>query len=264
MAIFGIAACSKAPDGILSERKMKDVMVDMYIAENMINSGSQEFPDSLHKQALFQSVFKKHNITQATYDSSLVWYGKNIDIMMQVLDLAIADVNERIRDLGDVQASAAPSSNQDSVNIWPRRDFLVLQPNALFNGVTFEIKPERNYSSGSAFVLNMNVWGVTQRMPQKPEVRLTIEQIDTTLVVNKTITGDGFQQIVLRGIPTRQIRRVHGYIRMDNTDANYYKVYIDHLNLIKYNYGSQALEAVTGTSSSAGFSSEPETAPPAN
>lgn len=74
------------------------------------------------------------------------------------------DLNERQKALGDVQASAAPVSKQDSVDIWPRRTSLRLEPDALFNGVTFDIKPETNYSSGSSFVLGMNVWGINEGM----------------------------------------------------------------------------------------------------
>jgi len=236
-----VIACSKVPDAILPEKKMQDVMVDIYLAEALIETNRQVYPDSLRKAALFQSVFRKHNITEAVYDSSLVWYGKNMDIYMQVLDLALNDVNARIRDMGDVQASAAPNSNQDSLNIWPRRNYMVLHPKALFNGVTFDIQPERAYSSGSSFVLGMRVWGLTDKMKFVPEIRMAIDQNDTVLYMNEKITKDGYYQTILKGIPTQQVKRVYGYIRMDNTNDNYYKIYVDSLSLMKYNYGSPAM-----------------------
>ncbi|GAB6395485.1 MAG: DUF4296 domain-containing protein [Bacteroidales bacterium] len=107
-AVALLAACSKVPGGVLPEKKMKDVMLDIRLAENMINGNYQAYPDSTSRTALFASVFRKHRITQALYDSSLVWYGKNMDVLLQVYDLALRDVNERIRELGDTQASAAP------------------------------------------------------------------------------------------------------------------------------------------------------------
>lgn len=249
VAIAAVIACNKVPDGILSEKKMKDVMIDIHIAEGLIGNDAKTFPDSIRKDALFQSVFKKHNITQAVYDSSLVWYGQNLDILMNIYDLALNDINERVRDLGDVQASAAPTSNQDSVNIWPRRDYLVFEPNALFNGVVFDIIPDRFYSSGSGFVLGMRVWGIDKKMNYYPEVRIAINQGDTTIITNQTITTEGYHQTIVRGLPTKQVRRVYGYIRMDNTDTNYYKVFVDSLSLMKYNYRSPALEALLPTDS---------------
>jgi hypothetical protein len=232
-----VSSCSKVPDDILPEKKMKDVMVDIQLAENIINTNYQAYPDSARKGALFQAVFRKHNITQAIYDSSLVWYGKNLDKLMRIYDLALNDINEQIRELGDVQANAASSTNQDSVDIWPRHDFLTLYPEALFNGTIFDIKPEKEYMSGSIFVLSMHIWGIRPQMRHTPEVRVSAELTDTTLVINQKIINDGHQEIILRTLPTRQTRRVYGYIRMDNTETAYHKIYIDSLRLIKYNYG---------------------------
>ena len=235
------ASCSKVPSGILPEKKMKDVFIDMQLAENIINTNYQAYADSSHKGALYQAVFRKHNITQAVYDSSLVWYGKNLDILMRIYDLALNEINEQIRDLGDVQANAAPSANQDSVNIWPRRDYLTLQPEALFNGTVFDIRPEKEYMSGSIFVLSMHIWGISPQMRHTPEVRISAELTDTTLVINKKIINDGPQEIILRTLPARRTQRVYGYIRMDKAGAAYHKIYIDSLRLIRYNYGSAAL-----------------------
>jgi hypothetical protein len=128
------------------------------------------------------------------------------------------------------------------VDIWPRRSYLVLSPTSVFNGVTFDIRPETNYSSGSSFVLGMCVWGLNNKMAYKPEVRLSADQGDTTLTVNSKITKDGYHETILKTIPTKKVKRVFGYIRMDNMDTTYYKVYIDSLSLMKYNYGKELAE----------------------
>ncbi|MDR1259093.1 MAG: DUF4296 domain-containing protein [Tannerellaceae bacterium] len=242
-------SCSKVPKGILPEKKMKDVLIDMQLAENIINEDYKTYPDSARKIALYQSVFRKHNITQAVYDSSLVWYGQNLDMLITVYDLALNDVNKDIRELGDIPASASLSDDQDSSNIWPRRSYLTFQPEALFNGTTFDVEPEREYLTGSVFVLSMHVWGITQQMRYTPEVRIAAETPDTTLIVNEKITQDGYREIILRTPAVRRTRRIYGHIRMDNTDRNYYKVFINNLRLTRYNYGSVALkEAATGES----------------
>lgn len=158
-----VVSCSKVPDGILSEKEMKAVLIDMQLAEAMISTDYKKYSDDAEKEVLYQSVFRKHNIEQAVYDSSLVWYGRNLDVYMQVYDLVLAELNERQKALGDVQASAAPVSKQDSVDIWPRLTYLTFEPRAVFNGITVDIKPETNYPSGSTFVLGMRVWGLKTR-----------------------------------------------------------------------------------------------------
>jgi len=98
-AVVLLASCNKAPSEVLSEKKMKDVVIDMRLAEMMINWDKQTYPDSAHKAALYASVLEKHHITQAVYDSSLVWYGKNLYVLLQVYDKALREIAKRIRQL---------------------------------------------------------------------------------------------------------------------------------------------------------------------
>ncbi|MDR1344942.1 MAG: DUF4296 domain-containing protein [Tannerellaceae bacterium] len=239
-------SCSKVPKGILPEKKMKDILIDIQLAENIISTNYKSYPDSTHKIALYQSVFRKHNITQAVYDSSLVWYGRNLDMLMTVYDLALSDIDKDIRDLGDVQVNTSFAENRDSSDIWPRRNYITFQPEALFNGTTFDIKPESEYMAGSVFVLSMYVWGIRQQMRYTPEIRFAAESQDTTLIVNEKITQDGYTEIILRTPAVKRTRHIYGHIRMDNADGNYYKVFINDLRLTRYNYGSAALKQVAG------------------
>ena len=73
---------------------MCDVLIDMQMAETIINDDPYTYGSFCQKNALFQSVFKKHNLTQAEYDSSLIWYGKNIDIYM--IEIGRASCRERV------------------------------------------------------------------------------------------------------------------------------------------------------------------------
>lgn len=235
---FLLTTCSKVPDHIISEKKMQEVITDMHVAESVITSDNKRFNNDSIKKVVFNSVFAKHHITQADYDSSLVWYAKNLDIYLKILDRAKIDIEERIKDLGDVQANASPSSNQDSINIWPRRTSLELKPNALFNGMVFYIDPDVDYSSGSSFVLGMKVWGLKANRTHFPEIRMNVDQGDTIFTINKKIESDGYHEVILKSMPTRRVKRVYGFIRLDNADKDYYKVYVDSLNLMKFNYGS--------------------------
>lgn len=242
LVLFCLLACSKVPDGILSEKEMQQVVKDMMLAQSMTSADYKAYPDNESKQALYEGVFRKYGITQAEYDSSLVWYGRNLDIYMKVYERVLADLDKEIKGLGDVQADAAPVSNRDSVNIWPRRPYLILYPEALFNGVLFDSRPETSYSSGSIFALGLRVWGIRKGMRALPEIRLSADQGDTIVTVNEQIKRDGYQEIWLKTIPTKRVKRVYGYIRLNHSASDSAKIYIDSLNLVKYNYGSPLLK----------------------
>lgn len=79
-----ISSCSTRPSNVLGRDKMYDVHRDIKIMESYLNA-SYNIPDST-KLLYYESVFSKHNITRSQYDSSLVWYGKNIHLFSPVLD----------------------------------------------------------------------------------------------------------------------------------------------------------------------------------
>ncbi|MDR0540760.1 MAG: DUF4296 domain-containing protein [Dysgonamonadaceae bacterium] len=79
------AACTGKPAYVLSDKKMENVLFDLYIAETEINENSTVFrTDSAKMQNLLQSVFKKHKISQAKFDTSLVWYNAHVDRYMKI------------------------------------------------------------------------------------------------------------------------------------------------------------------------------------
>lgn len=86
-------ACNSRPTppfGVLSERKMQDLLYDMHLSEAMVdNFSSQEIPYS-ERQRFYDQVFEKHGVSRAKYDSSLVWYGAHLDIYTDIYTQVIA------------------------------------------------------------------------------------------------------------------------------------------------------------------------------
>lgn len=232
-------ACRKAPDGVLPERKMQQVLVDMSLAEALIGSNYREYNDLTKKHAIYQSVFDKYGITEAVYDSSLRWYGKNLDEYMRVQDKVLAELNKRKKALGDIQPDATPATRSDSVNIWNRFDYLVFSPQASYNGIYFDFVPEGGYAPGSSFVLSMDVWGLNERMTQAPVVRLSVEQSDTTFTAMRYLNHNGLNELLITSGPTKFVRRVYGYIRLEKSRDEFNKIYVDSIRLMKYNYGTE-------------------------
>lgn len=243
-ALLGLASCSPVPDGILSQKKMKAVVTDMEIAEALINSDKVTYNDDAHKLALYEAVFRKYHITRTEYDSSVMWYARNLDRYMQVYNMIAKDVDNRISALGNVEKAFTSSSLQDSIDIWPRRPYLTFSDKMKpFNGTLFRVEPKDPFPSGSSFSLKMKMWGISPSMKYKPELRICVDQGDTILTVNEMITKDGYHTTTLKSIPTKRIMRVYGYIRMDNGGYNHYKVYADSISLTRYNYKSLSIQS---------------------
>ena len=81
---FFLMGCKpKRPKGILSESKMEKIMVDYHLAQGMADAtegGDME----TRRYKYIQAVFKKHHITEAEFDSSLVYYFENSEKFLEI------------------------------------------------------------------------------------------------------------------------------------------------------------------------------------
>ena len=89
---FSLTACQvKRPDTVIPDAKMENVLYDFHIAKAM----GEEIPyNESYKRVLYiESVYKKYGITQADFDTSMVWYARHPDALTKVYE----KVNQRLK-----------------------------------------------------------------------------------------------------------------------------------------------------------------------
>ena len=70
------------PDDVLSQGKMEDILYDYHLALAMVqNEGGDETQRFIYKDA----VLRKHDVTSAEFDSSMVYYMRHTDKMYTCL-----------------------------------------------------------------------------------------------------------------------------------------------------------------------------------
>ena len=126
---FGLTACQvKRPDTVISDAKMENVLYDFHIAKAM----GEEVPYSeSYKRVLYiESVYRKHGITQADFDTSMVWYARHPDALTKVYE----KVNQRLKAERDGinhlialrDNKPKESSPGDSIDVWRGRHICYL------------------------------------------------------------------------------------------------------------------------------------------
>ena len=89
---FSLASCRvKRPDTVLPDAKLEAVLYDYHIAKSM----SEQVPyDEGYKRVLYlESVFRKHGITEAQFDTSMVWLARHPETLRDIYER----VNERLK-----------------------------------------------------------------------------------------------------------------------------------------------------------------------
>ena len=71
-----LVSCGGKPKGVLSEKEMVAVITDLNLAEGTLSVAGISWTNKQEKEAYYNSVFEKHNITLAQLDTSFVWYAR--------------------------------------------------------------------------------------------------------------------------------------------------------------------------------------------
>ena len=104
MLLVCVAMVGCRPRGILSNREMREVLYDLHRADGAIQVAGYNYSHDQELAGYYKNVLDKHGITQAEFDSSLVWFTDNPQIFNKIYPKVIerleADfkVEEQIRD----------------------------------------------------------------------------------------------------------------------------------------------------------------------
>ena len=94
-------SCSPSrPRGILGKKKITDVLVDYHLAQGMAEAQGENVDVVRYKY--IQAVFKKHRITEAVFDSSMVYYSGRDDEFTHIYEDVVTRVQAQAERMGPV------------------------------------------------------------------------------------------------------------------------------------------------------------------
>ncbi|HRC66965.1 MAG TPA: DUF4296 domain-containing protein, partial [Bacteroidales bacterium] len=80
----------KKPGALITPRKMAEILTDLQIADAWIAIKQNEGQDiKLLSTQIEDSLFKKHHITRAQFDTSMVWYSAHAEELDKIYDQVI-------------------------------------------------------------------------------------------------------------------------------------------------------------------------------
>lgn len=162
LSIFLLASCLtacqvKRPKVVLSDAKMENVLHDYHIAKAM----GEEIPyNESYKRLLYiESVFKKHGITQADFDSSMVWFTRNPDVLTKVyekVNVRLKAEREGINHLISIRDNKPKESLPgDSIDVWAWQRIYQLTGMPMDNKITFVLPADTNFKDRDTLRWNM-------------------------------------------------------------------------------------------------------------
>ncbi len=152
---FMMACKPRIPNGVLSKSKMEEVLYDYHLAQC---AAEADGPNMVNRYLYVQSVFQKHGITEAEFDSSMVWYSANAQILEKIYENLHARLSAESKSLGvgvsDTEMYANMTEEGDTANIWAGSRFLILENNRLHNFVTLNMIADSTFLPGDTYKLS--------------------------------------------------------------------------------------------------------------
>lgn len=220
LALLLMACSPSRPRGILSKQKMTDVLVDFHLAQGMAEAQGDNSEVTRYK--FIQAVFKKHRITEAVFDSSMIYYSGRAEEFTHIYDNVVTRVQAQAERMGLELSQAnhdkfAKLTNEgDTANIWLGKDFACVAANPVQCLYSFTMKADSTFKMGDSFIWRFRTLFVGRSMNNEATALLNF-YYDTDTVVCVTDLLRNNPKNELRHTPGRaldslSLRSITGYI----------------------------------------------------
>lgn len=234
---FTVAGCSvKRPDTIFQDAQMENILYDYHIAKAMADEVSY---NEAYKKALYmESVFLKHGVTEAEFDSSMVWFSRHPDVLTKIYE----NVSARLKkDRDAINHLIALRDNKpeeslpgDSIDVWQGRKVYQLTGMPLDNRLDFSLSVDTNFKERDTLR-----WSVLFRFLESdslfaPQMALQIAYEKDTLVCGpEKIINAGFHTLSLSADTLGEMKEVRGFIYTPVRSVAQYML-LDSITLMRY------------------------------
>lgn len=229
-----LSACSPTPSGVLDPEDMARLLADMEIAESVVETAPSEWRGDSMKMVLRQSVYLRHGVTSEEVDSSLAWYGRNIEKFPEVYDRVIDILDNRMaeaRNIGTVPATAENiiSEDGDSVDVWiGERSWRFAPSGRPADIITFAFNRDRNFELGDAYTMRFKIVGGAARIQAALVGEYTSGMKDYTVLDRR---GQGWYHITLPLDSSTTVSRIYGSVGVAPQSCQ--SVFVDSISLVR-------------------------------
>ena len=240
--LLALTACKPTvPGEYIQPDDMADILYEYHVAQAMARC---EYSDSteLVRERLTQAVFRRHGISQADFDSSLVYYYGHVNKLKEIY----VRVNERMADearalgasVGDMHRYSQFSESGDTANIWNETTNVLLMPRPTVNRFDFTVSADTTFMLGDSFLFQFVTEYVYQNGSRDAVVNIAaVYEGDSVRQTNAHISVPGISQVRIPANRDRQLRQLRGFIYLaaeeERTDQRKL-MFISQMQLIRF------------------------------
>ena len=228
-----LTSCGKEiPDEIIQPSKMEKVLYDYHLMLSLSDNSK-----NTEKEASKNYIFQKHSISQADFDSSMVWYTREAKELMTIYN----NLNKRFKREYEhttrllesrEDADTRTFASGDTVDVWVKDNLLWFTKAPLNNQLSFEIKADTTFYEKDAFQWNMDYYFFAEG-----EAVMGLNIVydnDSVIGMTKSITQSGPQSIYLHTDSMFNIKTLNGFIYVPEKQDKKPNILVHNISLTRY------------------------------
>ena len=226
---FLFPACNKVPDHVIPPDTMAEVLADLHEGESYIDMNYSDYNSDSSRLALKQSILAKYGYSLDDLDTSLMWYGANLNEYDKVYDKTISILEERLAGGNAVgTGSSTVAVSGDSVDVWSGVRAFRLSDKSASAMTTFNLSRDNNWKTGDQYTWRAKF--LNNRNPGSWTI--VAEYTDGSVeFLTTNFGGDGWNQITFYVDSTRTASRLYGVLKLVPPEGS--AIYLDSVQLVR-------------------------------
>lgn len=221
VALPFVQSCKPAlPSDVLTSGEMEDILYDYHLTQAAVEA---ERLSSSDMYAYRLAVLRKHGVTQARFDSSMVYYTRHTELLQKVYENLYDRLNREAVSLGatvtELEKFGEQSAKGDTANIWTGSRAIVLPAIDPFNYVSFSMDADTSFHKGDRFLLEFDAKFLMQDGMRNGIALLAIRFANDS-VTSQIVRPQNTQHysLMVEDRDSLGIKKVSGYMMFNNPD----------------------------------------------
>ena len=219
-ALVAVACTPSVPSDVIQPDEMEDILYDYYISQAMAGQALNQKDASYDRYVYFSAVLQKHGVTEAEFDSSLVYYYSNAKRLHGIYSSLSERIGNEAMGLGasvsEFNKYSSLSESGDTANIWQDATSLLLTPYAPSNKFTFSIKADSTYKVGDSFLVNFMSDFIYQAGTKDAVVYVAVRYDNDSVSTHVTHIGvSGVSRLRIPANDESKVSNIDGFVYLN-------------------------------------------------
>jgi hypothetical protein len=221
---------------------MEDILYDYHIAR-AINSNDYQNGDTLTMHVYKLAVLKKYGVSEADYDSSLVYYTRHSTLIRDIYERLAKRLSNDALALGasasEVNQYTALSNTGDTANVWTGDHSFILSQQSGFNVYSFTVVADTAFKPGDRLVLGFNTQFIYQDGMRDAVALMAVTFNNDSVTSRMTrMSSDNLYKLDISDTERLGIKKITGYFVLNRNQNNDSQttlklLHVDRLSLIR-------------------------------